>query len=77
MKLGNTFVTIGSPKFLAAIFRLKKCFQEFFRSKICTSNLTTTSKFVYNVFGMNCFPVVSIFWLKDFSVETFIFNGFR
>jgi hypothetical protein len=25
MKLGNTFVTIGSPKFLEVIFRPKKC----------------------------------------------------
>jgi hypothetical protein len=66
MKMGNTFVTIESPKFLAAIFR----------PKICTSNLMTPSKFMYNVFRMNYFPVVSIFRPKDFSAETFIFNEF-
>jgi hypothetical protein len=74
MNLGNTFVTIGSPKFLATIFRPNKCF---FRPKIFMLNLTVPLKFVYNVFWMNYFPVVSIFWPKYFSAETFIFNGFR
>jgi hypothetical protein len=65
MKLGNTFMTIGSPKFLAAIFSRKNVARNFFaRPKICTSNLTVPSKFMYNVFRMNYFPVVSIFQPK-------------
>jgi hypothetical protein len=44
MKMGNTFMTIGSQKFLAAIFRSEKMFlgifsvENIFRLKICTSN---------------------------------------
>jgi hypothetical protein len=71
MNLGNTFVTIGSPKFLTAIFRPNKCF---FRPKIFTSNLTVPSKFVYNVFWMNYFPVVSIFRPKHLFLTDSIKN---
>jgi len=58
MNLGNIFMIIRSPTFLAAIFWPNKCF---FRPKTFTLNLMVPSKFVYNVFWMNFFPVVSIF----------------
>jgi hypothetical protein len=73
MNMGNTFGTFGSQKFLEAIFQPKECCYEFFQpKKLSTKNfhvklngaLTTPSRFMYNVFRMNYFPVVRIFWPK-------------
>jgi len=63
MKMGNTFVTIGSPKFLAAFFRPKENLHVKFNGalKIC----------------VQCFSGELFSCDKNILAETFIFNIFH
>jgi hypothetical protein len=77
MKLGNTFVTIGSPKFLAAIFRPNKCY---FRPKYFSAeNFHVKFNGAIKI-RVQCFFNELFSHGKNISAETaetFIFNGFR
>ena len=74
MKLGYTFVTIGSPKFLAAIFRPNKYY---FRPKYYSAeNLHVKFNGAVKI-RVQCFLNELFSRGKNISAETFIFNGFH
>jgi hypothetical protein len=70
MKLGNTFVTIGSPKFLAAIFRPNKYY---FRPKYYSAeNLHVKFNGAVKI-RVQCFLNELFSRGNNISAETFIF----
>jgi len=87
MKLGNTFVRIGSPKFLTTIFRPNSFFflpkDRLFQPKHYSAEilhvksndtLMVPSIVMYTIFWMIIFPAVSIFRLKGLFLTESIKN---